>query len=105
MGSGRDISLKAFFNFISIAIILGVNATLPKTIKGLKLIIKHGPIEFSMKEIGIVVANTLYHMKLIETDLSKLNIQTDSDKNGIVYCWMDGGSNYEKSCLLVHCKK
>lgn len=98
--SKRNLSLDVFLIVIASAIVLGVIATLPKTIKALRLLIKHGSFELCMKEMGEVVVNTLNHMKLLQTDITKLKILTDRDKNGFVYCWMVGGTNYEKSLFI-----
>lgn len=91
---------QALLTFAVYALILGMIAALPKTVKAVRLLIKHGTIESSMKQVGLAVCDTLQHMNLIRTASKHLRIHADRDANGFVTCWMDGGTTYEKTLFL-----
>ncbi|MBD1379784.1 DEAD/DEAH box helicase family protein [Metabacillus arenae] len=97
----RDVSsLKSILTFLLIGLGVAILFMLPKTFKGLWLWFKHGRIETSSKQLGEVVIHTLSYMKLIESDIKKLETKAVQTFDGSMYFWVNGGTRYEHTLIL-----
>ncbi|OKH87136.1 DEAD/DEAH box helicase family protein [Thalassospira sp. TSL5-1] len=73
---------------------------LPKLVKALYLLVRHGTLENSIEQVGWAVLETLHHMKLIERNLRGLRIETAKNDLGVVFCRLDGASPKERKYFL-----
>lgn len=65
-----------------------------------KLYIKYRDIAKDIKPIAKTVFETLIEMSIIKTPREEIKISTYSDINGAVYCYLDGGTTFEKSTFI-----
>lgn len=72
----------------------------PKCLKSLWLIFRHGRIESSMRLVGEALVKALCHSGCIKTDISKLKVRAEQDGPGYVLCSLEGGTSYDKSLFL-----
>ncbi len=91
---------KNAFLLMGIAVIVAAIAALPKCTKALILFIKHGPIASSMKQIAKALLESMFHAKLIKTNIKKIKIVTNKSKRGLVNCSLKGAQTYEKYLFL-----
>ena len=99
----RLIVYSIFSGYIWICLLvvgLLILLTTPMFLKALWLFIRHGPIESSMRSIGIALLRTLSHIGEIRTDMSTLQVIARKGEYGEVYCHLDGGTSREKSVFL-----
>lgn len=80
----------------------GMIVALPMLFKALWLLLLHGRIETSMKQISEALLKTLVKTGAIKTNIDKLEIQAEEGKyvKGSVICSLKGGTSYEKSLFL-----
>ena len=92
--------LRGILLIISLSFALGALLFLTKSSKALYLMLKHGSLGGSFKQIGTVVLKTLCRMNEIKTDVNRLNVKTQHSKQGVLFCHLEGGTSYEKSLFL-----
>ncbi|MHC4213132.1 MAG: DEAD/DEAH box helicase family protein, partial [Planctomycetota bacterium] len=97
-----DLTVLAKNAFLLIGIAFGVAAiaAFPKCAKALVLLIKHGPIASSMKQIAKALLESMFHAKLIKTNIKNIKIVTKQSKKGIVNCSLRRAKTYEKYIFL-----
>jgi superfamily II DNA or RNA helicase len=97
----KDIkTLKDFFVFLSIFGFMGILFFGRQTCKTLKLYFKYRDIAKDIQQIGDALLNSLVKAGIIQTDDSKLSVETMVDKFGAVYCHLDGGTTFDKSIFI-----
>lgn len=70
------------------------------TYKTFKMFIKHRDIAKDLHFIADALLESLAHVGVIHTDMSKLRIVCYADDLGAVYCHLEGGSTFEKSAFI-----
>ena len=75
---------------------------LPQTIKATRIMLKHLPVDGSLQQIGLSLAQTLCETGKITTELNKLEVETCEAHDGTAYVSLTGGSFYESS-LFADC--
>lgn len=65
-----------------------------------KLYIKYRDIAKDINPIAKTVYNTLIDMGIIKTPREEIKIATYSDDKGAVYCYLEGGTTFEKSTFI-----
>ena len=95
----------SYLNYIGLIFAAFAVFKLPGCLKAIWLFFKHGPVESSMGQIGEALLKTLSYTKIIKTDISLLRINTGKDKNGGVFCSLEGATTYEKSIYLSALKE
>jgi superfamily II DNA or RNA helicase len=70
------------------------------TFKTLRLYLKYRDISKDIQQIGDALLNSLIKAGLINTDYSKLNVETTVDKWGAVFCHLEGGTTFDKSTFI-----
>lgn len=98
--SYRNMPLDTVLTFITLGLGISFIIMLPRTFKAVKLFIRNGTVEKSMKQVGECVLATLHQMQVIRTDLKNITVRADRDQSGFVHCWLDGGTTYEKTIFL-----
>ncbi|KKO53251.1 DEAD/DEAH box helicase family protein [Paenibacillus sp. DMB20] len=88
-----------FWMKLLLAMLVGIIPAGRPVFKGISMYVKHQSLESSIREVGQVVYETLYHMKLLEPEPNKHRIQAE-DNGGTVVCWMEGGTTQEKTLFL-----
>lgn len=96
----EETPIETLFLILWISLAAGVAAALPKTCKSVWLLLRHGTVESSMKQVGEAVCETLYEMGCFETDSRSLRVHAEWDHNDFVHCWMEGGKTYEQTLFL-----
>jgi superfamily II DNA or RNA helicase len=94
-----SLGVGVFWSALAVA---GVFA-LPKALKAVWLIIRHGPVASSMAQIGKAVQRSLTEAGAIQTDISKTRVRTrmgQDEKRHEVYCHLTGGTTYEQSLFV-----
>lgn len=96
----NNIDMENILWILSILLGISLFISLPGVFKSLWLFLRNGPIAGNMKQVGNVVLKTLYKMNAIKTDINKIKIISEKNKNGEVFCGLNGGTSYEKSLFL-----
>lgn len=65
-----------------------------------KLYFKYRDIAKDIRPITKTVFDTLIDMGIIKTPREEINISTYSDDKGAVYCYLEGGTTFEKSTFI-----
>jgi hypothetical protein len=91
---------EELLTYIGLGFMGAAAITLPYGLKAVWLFLKHGPIESSMKQIGKALLDTLAHIGAIKTKTSTMEVDTDKDARGHVFCSLEGGTSYENSLYL-----
>jgi superfamily II DNA or RNA helicase len=94
-GSGRFL-----FLLLGAGAILGAIAALPFTLKAIWLFLRHGPIASSVKQIGVVVLESLLETGRIERKKPKPKVSAGKTKDGRVSCTLENVTPYERSQFL-----
>ncbi|MDG4945469.1 DEAD/DEAH box helicase family protein [Weeksellaceae bacterium KMM 9713] len=70
------------------------------TFKTLILYLKYRDISKDIQQIGDALLNSLIKAGLINTDYSKLKVETTVDNSGSIFCHLEGGTTYDKSTFI-----
>ncbi|MFN3195158.1 MAG: DEAD/DEAH box helicase family protein [Chlorobiota bacterium] len=70
------------------------------TFKTLKLFLKYRDISKDIQQIGDALLNSLIKAGVINTDFSKLKVETSVDNWGAIYCHLEGGTTFDKSSFI-----
>ncbi len=68
--------------------------------KTFKLYFKYRDISKDIHQIGEALLGSLIKAGVIQTEYSKLKVQSSVDKFGAIYCHLEGGSTFEKSTFI-----
>ncbi len=68
-----------------------------RAFKAFRLYIKYRDISEDIHNIGEALKNSLIRSGAIHTEVSKLKVVTAMDKEGSVFCHLEGGSTFDKS--------
>lgn len=82
------------------ALLMAAILVLPRTLKAVWLLLRHGPIASSLKEVGEALLRTLGHIEVLRTSVRKLAPKAEKARDGTVVCQLSGGTSYEKSVFL-----
>ncbi|WP_100914848.1 DEAD/DEAH box helicase family protein [Pseudoalteromonas spongiae] len=80
----------------------GFVKNLPKTLKALRIMLLHLPVDGSLKQIGNAVIETLAKTNKLTTPLRMLDIKTSQGYDGSLTIALTGGTFYESS-LFADC--
>jgi hypothetical protein len=100
LGRVRISSLKDLYIYLIIMSSIGVLFFGRQTYKTLRLYIKYRDISKDIQQIGNALLHSLFKAKTIQTDISKLKVETSIDKFGSVFCHLEGGTSFEKSTFI-----
>lgn len=98
----RVLSLS-FQQFLLLGFGIAAIAAAPRTLKAIWLSAKHFNFEWSMKQVGQALVQTLTYIGVIKTPPFKLRVEVEypktrpSRKSPVVICSLEGGTTYEKS--------
>jgi superfamily II DNA or RNA helicase len=70
------------------------------TVKTLRLYFKYRDISKDVQQIGDALLNSLIKAGAINTDYSKLKVETSVDNWGAVFCHLEGGTTFDKSTFI-----
>ncbi|TRZ41384.1 DEAD/DEAH box helicase family protein [Robertkochia solimangrovi] len=70
------------------------------TLKSLIMFLKYRDISRDFNAIGIALKETLVQTGAISSPPSSLEVVTQSDGNGVIFCNLKGGTTYEKSLFV-----
>lgn len=70
------------------------------TFKTLRLFLKYRDISKDIQQIGDALLNSLIKAGVINTDYSKLKVETSVDNWGAIYCHLEGGTTFDKSTFI-----
>jgi hypothetical protein len=90
--SARAVALVA-----AIAILVAMLFKLPQTISALRILLRHLPIDGSVRQIGLAVCDALCKTGLIQTELQHLNVNVTQTVNGTFFLTLQGATFYESS--------
>jgi hypothetical protein len=85
------------WKMVLLALAIGFIVALPNTIKSAFVYFRNGPIEGAIQLISQALLDTLKEINIIKTEFHKIKIITEYDKQGSVYCFLDGASYFETS--------
>ena len=101
---GRSISnirsMNDFFAFIIVFGIIGVLLFGWQFYRTFRIYIKYRDISKDAHQIGEALLESLVKVGAIQTEYSKLFVNTSIDDIGAIYCHLDGGTTYEKSLFI-----
>ncbi len=96
----RNYDIETLLWLFGFMIIVSLAVSLPGLLKSLFLFLRNGPITGNMRQIGNVLIKTLCKFNIIKTELSRLRVIAKTNKYGVVFCRLEGGTTYEKSVFL-----
>jgi len=96
----EDMTLRGFLILLGVASALAAIAAAPKCIKALWLLLWHGPVASSMRQIGKVILKAMVQAELIETGITRLRVIARRLDYGFVSCSLQGGTTRERSIFL-----
>lgn len=82
---------------ISITLIGSMLYKLPQTISAIKILMKHLPIDGSLKQIGLALCESLCQAGLIETSIRRMKVNVTENYDGSFYVSLTGSTFYESS--------
>ncbi|MEO3405907.1 DEAD/DEAH box helicase family protein [Mucilaginibacter sp. CAU 1740] len=99
--SGKSISTRQDLNtYFSFALIIAVFVFARKAFKAFRLYVKYRDIAKDIQTIGDTLLNTLVSIGIVKTERTKLEVEATVDKFGAVYCYIDGGTTFEKFTFI-----
>jgi len=87
---------------VALAIVGVMLYKLPKTIAAVRILLKHLPLEGSIKQIGLALREALCEAGLIETSFRRLQVNVNNNVDGTFYLALSGSTFYESS-LFADC--
>lgn len=96
--AGLSIMLAAFL----LCVVGGMLYLLPTTIRTVKTMLRHLPIDGSLKQIGMALTEALCQSGHISTPFRRLSVSTVELKSGNVFLALQGSTFYESS-LFADC--
>ncbi len=101
-GAIRTDSFSTYFIILSMVLAGIFLFNFKKSITVLRILLRHLPVEGSIKQIGQALASALCQTELIETEYRQLEIKVHEAMDGTYYLSLQGGSFYESS-LFANC--
>ena len=86
--------------FVALIPALAGAASLPWALSAAWRLFRHGTPERSMKEIGTAVLEALQYEGLISGAMSDFRVHADHNRDGSVYCWIEGGTGRDQAVFL-----
>lgn len=83
-----------------IGLMIGLVLSSPYWWKALKIFVKNGSVESSMKQIGNTIYHTLFDMDLIHTPPSQNKVYAEKSRSGVVICYLENGTKHEQKLFL-----
>jgi superfamily II DNA or RNA helicase len=93
-------SLRQYLLLLAAALLVGVVVAAPRLIKALWLLLRYGPVEGSMKQIGEAVLAALRQAGIVRGAAGQLKVAVKRGPQGMVRCALDGGTGYEMSAFV-----
>jgi len=90
-------SATNLFLVMSIALIGAMIYKLPQTISAIRILMKHLPVEGSLKQIGLALCESLCQAGLIETSIRRMKVNIIESHDGSFYVSLTGSTFYESS--------
>ncbi|MFN8256919.1 MAG: DEAD/DEAH box helicase family protein [Bacteroidales bacterium] len=93
-------SREDLFRFLMIIGVVGVLLFGRQFYKTFRVFIKYRDISKDIKQIGEALLESLVKIGAIKTEYSKLFVKSSVDNLGGIYCYLDGGTTFEKSTFI-----
>lgn len=90
-------SLEIYFLLFGSALLITYGGF---TFRTLKQYLKYINISKNLLKVGRTVMMSLIHEKIIKTSASQLKLIGNQDEKGSANCYLEGGTNYEKSIFI-----
>jgi superfamily II DNA or RNA helicase len=90
-------SASNLFLVMSVAIIGAMIYKFPQTISAIRILMKHLPVEGSLKQIGLALCESLCQAGLIETSIRRMKVNIVESYDGSYYVSLTGSTFYESS--------
>ena len=99
--TGSDpVSFKYISLLLTFALAVVFVTSLPPTIVSIILLIKHGPVSGSFKQISLAVVDTMKQLNMFETP-EDVVVETEADPFGVITSRIQNCSPYEQSVFLT----
>jgi hypothetical protein len=93
-------TMEDFFKWLMVVGFIGLIMFGRLFYKTFKLYFKYRDISKDIHHIGEALLDSLIKAGAIQTEYSKLTVQSSVDKFGAIYCHLEGGSTFEKSTFI-----
>ncbi len=94
--------LGVCLTIVTIGAVLGFLVVLPRLIRATIVLIRHLPVDGSLRAIGKAVRDALHDQGLLETDHFRLKVITEEGESGEYFIMLAGGTFREQS-LFADC--
>jgi len=94
--NSQNMTLKGSLLMLAIIAAVAALAAVPKCLKALWLLIWHGSVASSMKQIGKALVRSLAQAEVIETNPWQLKVVARQRDYGFVSCSLKGGRSFSK---------
>lgn len=91
---------KVIFMLLAGGAVLGAVAALPFTLKAIWLFLRNGPIAGSVKQVGLVILESLMETGRIEKKKAKPRVRASKTRDGKVSCTLENVTPFERSQFL-----
>jgi len=92
-----DSSFRTQLMILAVIFGLGALCALPFFLKALWLIVQHGSVAGSMRQIGYALLRSLRQCEVVKTPLAKMRVVTVKAGPDRVLCRLEGASTFEKA--------
>ena len=76
---------------------LSAAVALPWFLKAMWLMLRHGSLEGSLRQVGEAVVATLAGIGVVDRQSGRVRVRTERGEMGSVKCRLEGGTSYEQS--------
>jgi hypothetical protein len=91
---------QGFLTFVAVIAGLAGVVSLPWAVLAVWRLIRHGTPERSMKQIATAVLEALKYEGSINGRRDAFNIHAEHNRDGSVYCWIEGGTGLDQAIFL-----
>jgi len=98
--SGASAGLRILMILLAVASALAAAAALPKFFKALWLLLRHGPVVSSMKQVGKALLKALAQANVVDSRHAQPRVIAQRRDYGFVTCSLKGGTTRERSVFL-----
>ena len=98
--SGASAGLRILMILLAVASALAAIAALPMFFQALWLLLRHGPVASSMKQLGKALLKALVQANIIDSRHARPRVIAQRRDYGFVTCSLKGGATRERSVFL-----
>jgi len=96
----EETDVRTFATVAAVILGLAVLGGMPYFLKALWLLIRHGSVTGSLRQVGKALLRALAHAGIVETDANRMRVTVEKVSYEATVCSLEGATTYEKSVFL-----